>query len=121
MQPLILFVLLSLLTFARAAGAAPVLATPLADPPDGGRIYCVVNNIGTKDVTVEIAAYTGAGGVAAQTTYVLSPKNSVSVLILSASSHFCTATVLKGGKRSVRLAVQARDSASEVVTTLPGN
>lgn len=113
--------LMSTFTFAHVAGAASLLATPYVDPPAGGSVHCTVNNVGTKSVTVDVAAYNGAGGVAASTTQTVYPKEGLAMLVSSASSHFCAVTVVQGAKTSIRTAAEARNSGGDVVTTLPGN
>ena len=108
---------------AAPALAASVLATAALEPPAGGTIKCSISNASAKKpITVEWTLYDAAGVARfGPLTTVVEPFRIVWVNAGAPFTSSCVARVLKGGKKSLRLALYAEDASGNIVAAVTGN
>jgi hypothetical protein len=102
------------MTSATPAFAAPELNTPILRIGLADSAICVVNNVGSKDLTIAVEVYGDEALVSSPPEEVLAPNETYSV---GTSGHFrwqCKIKVLKGSKKSVRGAYYGVGAAAQI-------
>lgn len=116
-------ILLTVTLVAGAATAKPVLLTPPLQVL--GILRCSIANVsGTRTVTVEQAMYGNQGNVIdGPNTFELLPHQSVSSTLPMVTSilAYCEVTVLKGGRRNVRISLEGIDANGASIGYVSGN
>lgn len=112
--------LLSVLALASDAAAGPRIVTSRLTPPPDGSLVCAALNASTrKEVQVSIVIYTFDGEVASGPYAVAIPPNqSVAYPTSNDNARHCVVDVLKGGKKNVRVTVEARDVSGTLIAAL---
>lgn len=115
--------MLALMLSGTSAMAGSAVVAPALSPPTGGRLRCQITNASdTKTLQVEWAMYDFNGNaVFGPVTSALGPNRNVrNGSPLPTTSSNCKATVLKGGKTNLRLALYAEDASGNIVAAVEG-
>jgi hypothetical protein len=113
-----------ILGLTRLAQAGPIIATPLLDPPSGGRVSCGVANVSNKKnirVTITVYDFNGNDNFGPATIPLLPLRNTQTAPFTNddRQSH-CIVEVIEGGKKNVRVSLMALDSSGNVVAAVNG-
>ena len=119
----VILVPLLLLGLAGPALAGSLIVTPALSPPAGGSVSCLVaNGSPTKEIEYTATIYEFNGDVAATSASasVLSPNNNLRTDSGALAQGHCVVEVTSGPKSSVRVSLQVKDAAGNILAAVSG-
>lgn len=114
------FLLASVLPVVLAEAAyAATISTPPVIPDDDGIFFCLVTNVSTKTLNVQIDVFDMNGGTSGHFGFITPPLATRAALGHGSSGdRFCQITV-DGGRNTIRASVEVLSSSSAIEAVYP--